>query len=269
MVEDDEANGAEREGTAARLPILSWRALPLAAVAAALGLGYAMGWHHHLTLDSLGRSRMALKALVDAHPIAAPIAYAAAYAALVGLSAPVSSVLTIFAGFLFGWLLGGLVSLVAATAGATAVFFIARSAIGGFLAGGSGGVARRFADGFRRDAFLYLVVLRLAPFIPFSLVNIVTALLGVRPGVFVAATAVGIVPIIFAYAWLGRGIDSVLLAAQAAGRHAGIADLLTPQITIAFLALAAVAASAIAVRKVWSARAAGLPATKLEGDNWR
>src|SRR4029077_18693723 len=109
----------------------------------------------------------------------------------------------------------------------------------------------RFAKGFEEDAFAFLLVLRLAPFIPFFVVNVAPAFFHVRLRTFVPATAIGIVPGDFAYAWLGQGVGSVLDAAKAAGRNATAKDLVTPEITFAFAALALVALVAAVVRKRW------------------
>ena len=62
------------------------------------------------------------------------------------------------------------------------------------------------------------------------------------------ATFVGILPGTFAYAWLGEGVESVLEAARQSGREATLSDLVTPQITLAFAALALVAILAAVVR---------------------
>lgn len=86
------------------------------------------------------------------------------------------------------------------------------------------------------------------------MVNIAPAFFRVRVRTFLAATLIGIVPGGFAYAWLGAGLDSVLLASEAAGRKAGVGDLVTPEITAAFVALALVAALAIIVKRVWTSR---------------
>jgi uncharacterized membrane protein YdjX (TVP38/TMEM64 family) len=156
--------------------------------------------------------------------------------------------------FLFGWLLGGTLALIGATIGSALLFLAARSAFGHFLRDRVGGFSARLADGFRQDAFVYLLVLRLAPFIPFVLVNIAPALFGVKLRTFIGATAIGIIPAVFAYAWLGQGLDSVLVAASDAGRAVAVSDLVTPEITIAFAALALVAILAAIVRKVWASR---------------
>ena len=69
-------------------------------------------------------------------------------------------------------------------------------------------------DGFRADAFSYLLFLRLVPAFPFFLVNLVPAFAGVRLAPFVAATALGIIPGAFAFAFAGTGLDSVIAAQQ-------------------------------------------------------
>lgn len=231
-----------------------WHLIPIGIVMAGLAFGYAMGWHELLSLRFLGESRMMLKQFVGAHPVVAPAGFFAIYAVAVAFSFPAASILTIFAGFLFGWLVGGICTVFAATAGATALFLAARSAFGGFLKERAGPAVTKLATGFEKDAFCYLLVLRIAPFLPFFAVNIAPALFEVRLKTFVTATMIGILPGTFAYAWLGQGVDSVLVAAERAGRDARISDLVTPEITIAFVALALVAALATIVRKVWAPR---------------
>ncbi len=232
-----------------------WRYAPLAIIIAGLALAYAMGWQDYFSLEFLGESRQALKKFVADNPVLAPTGFVVLYAVAVAFSFPAASILTIFSGFLFGWLAGGLYAVVAATFGATALFLAARSAFGGFLRDKVGGFAAKLADGFEKDAFGYLLVLRLAPFIPFLVVNIAPALFNVRPRTFFVATLFGIMPAAFAYAWLGQGVDSVLVAARDAGRDVGVSDLVTPEITAAFVALAVVAALSLIVRRVWGARA--------------
>lgn len=144
--------------------------------------------------------------------------------------------------------------VVAATAGATALFLAARTALGDVLKRRMSGRAARLARGFEEGAFGYLLILRLAPVFPFWVVNIAPAFFHVRLKTYVTATALGIAPATFAYAYLGHGLESVLVSAAAAGREPGIADLVTPELTIALAALAAVAAIPIIVRKLRGAR---------------
>jgi uncharacterized membrane protein YdjX (TVP38/TMEM64 family) len=230
-----------------------WRLLPIGIILAGLGLSYAFGLQHYLSLSYLGESRAALKAYSAANFGLSAATFMAIYILAVAFSLPAATILTVFGGFLFGWLAGGLMVVIAATIGACILFLAARSAFGGFLRDKVGGRAATLAEGFKKDAFSYLLVLRLAPVFPFFFVNIAPALFDVSLRTFVAATFLGIIPGTFAYAFLGKGVDSVLDAAQAAGKAASIGDLVTPQITLAFAALACVAAVPVIIKKLRSA----------------
>lgn len=218
-----------------------WRYAPVVLVIAGLVLGYALGLQNYLSLTFLAEQREALRAYVDANFLWSALLFLVVYILAVAFSFPAASVLTIFGGFLFGWLIGGALVAVGATIGASILFLATRSAFGGFLRHRVDGVVKKMADGFRENAFGYLFVIRLAPVFPFFVVNIAAALFDISLGRFFTATLFGILPGTFAYAYLGQGVDSVLVAAQASGREAQISDLVTPEITLAFFALAFVA----------------------------
>ena len=69
----------------------------------------------------------------------------------------------------------------------------------------AGASLARLEEGFRRNSFSYLLFLRLVPIFPFWLVNIVPALLGMKPGRYALATLIGIVPGAIVYAGIGAG----------------------------------------------------------------
>lgn len=234
----------------------AWRMLPLLIIICLLAVAYLAGVQDFVSLSYLGERRNELIAFVDRYPVLAPLAFLCIYALAVTLAFPVASVLTVFGGFLFGWLLGGVLVAFAATIGACAIFLIARSALGGFLRERVSGRAARIAQGFEDNAFGYLLVLRLTPIFPFVLINIAMAMSRIDLRTYAAATFIGILPGTFAYAWLGQGVDSVLVAARQAGQDATLADLATPEITIAFVLLALVALVPTVVR-TWRGRSAG------------
>lgn len=227
-----------------------WRFAPVLVLAAGLAAGYALGLQRYLSLDFLAASSDALTGYAAAHPVLAPALFFAAYVAAVAFSFPAASVLTVFGGFIFGWLAGGALVAFAATLGATLLFLAARGAFADLLRRRLGGFAGRVAAGFEEDAFGYLLALRLAPIFPFFVVNIAPAFFKVELRTYVAATFLGILPATFAYAWLGQGVGSVVEAARKAGRAASLADLITPQITLAFALLALVAALPAVVRRI-------------------
>ena len=226
------------------------RLLPIGIILAGLALGYTFGLQNYLSLAYLGESRAALKTFVDANFAISVAAFMLIYILCVAFSFPAATILTVFGGFLFGWLLSGPIVVVAATIGACILFLATRSAVGGFLRERVGGRAAALAEGFKQDAFSYLLVLRLAPVFPFFFVNIAAALFDVPLRTFAVATLFGIIPGTFAYSFLGQGVDSVLDAAQRAGSQASVRDLVTPQITLAFAALAFVAAVPVIIKKL-------------------
>lgn len=233
-----------------------WRFAPLAAAGAGLFLIYSVGWHETLSLDQLAASRESLKAWTAAHPLLAPAGFVLLYALAVGCALPAAPILTILGGLLFGWMAGGAYAIAAVTLGASGLFLATRLAFGGFFDRRAGSRAALLAEGFRKDAFGYLVALRIAPFLPSFVVNIGAALCLVRPRTFVAATAIGILPGRLAYAWIGDGLDSALAAAAISGERVTLTALAaTPEITIAFAMLALVAVLAAIVRKNRGARA--------------
>lgn len=218
------------------------RLWPLAALALIVALAFALDLDRYVSFETLRSHRGQLLAFVHQHPILAPLLFIALYAGVVTLSIPGGAVMTIAGGFLFGTLLGTALVLVGATIGATVVFLIARSALGDVLRARAGPRIRRMEEGFRRDAFSYLLVLRLIPIFPFWLVNIVPAVLGVRLGVYVLGTFIGIIPGSLVYASVGNGLGAVF---EAGGTpHLGIIfshEILLPIVGLAVLALLPVA----------------------------
>jgi uncharacterized membrane protein YdjX (TVP38/TMEM64 family) len=239
-----------------------WPLLLLIAIAAFV---FAMGWHRYLTLQELIERREALRAAIAGNMLLAVLAFMGIYAATIALSLPGGAVLTLAGGFLFGWFLGGLASMVAATAGAIIVFLVARSALGEPLAARAGPWLSRLREGFKEDAFNYLLFLRLVPIFPFWLVNLAPALLGVGLSTYMLATAIGIIPGTFAYSIAGNGLDSLIQAQQAAHQSCLAkmgpdaekscpymlepSALLTPGLLAGLVALGVVALIPIAVKR--------------------
>ena len=243
-------------GTSNRMRLL----LP-AGVALLLLVAWQTGLLDQVSLSALIRHREFLTGFVAGNFVAALSVYFMVYCALVAISFPGASLLTIFAGFLFGGITGGIVTVLAATAGATLIFLMARSSLAGLLERKAGGFMGRLAEGFRRDAFSYLLSLRLTPVFPFWVVNIAPALMNMRLGPYVLATFLGIIPGTFAYAWVGSGLGSVIEAQERADPGCAAAGpcsidpagLVTPQILLAMGALGLVALLPVVLRRLGAA----------------
>ncbi len=249
----------------------AWRFLPLALLAVATGAVFATGAHRMLSLDTLLAYRDGLQAYVAEHGSRALLAYMGFYVTVVALSVPGAVFLTILGGFLFGWLVGGAAAAVSATLGAVCVFLIARTSLGDLLLRWAGPRLRGLADGFREDAFSYLLFLRFMPVVPFWLTNLAPALFGVNLSTFALATLIGVLPGTAAFAVAGAGFDSVIEAQRAArdacvaaggrecGLELGITSILTPKLLAALGCLGLVSLLPVALRRLQGrrARAAG------------
>jgi len=250
---------------AARPCGLARRVGVLAVVAVLAGIAYAALGPGGLSLEAMVHHREAIDAFVTGHRLTAVLAFIGLYIAIVALSVPGATFLTVSGGFLFGVVVGGSAAVVGGTVGAMLIFLLARTAFGEPLLKRAGPRAVKLAQGFRDDAFSYLLFLRLVPAFPFFLVNLVPALAGVRLGPFVAATALGVIPASFVYAFAGTGLDSVIAAQSAAYRDclaAGRAvcrlafdasDVLTPELIGALIALGVLALVPVLVKR-WRAR---------------
>ncbi len=248
--------------SADRARSLTHRLAPLIVVVLLAGAGYFFIGRGGISLEALVRHRMAIDAFVGEHRVLAVLAYIAFYTAAVALSLPGAVILTVTGGFLFGLAVGASAAVIGATLGATLIFLVARSALGEPLLRRAGPRAAQLAQGFRDDAFSYLLFLRLVPAFPFFLVNLVPAFAGVRLMPFVAATALGIIPGALVYAFAGTGLDSVI-AAQSAGYNDCLAagrtdchvafeakDVLTPQLLGALVALGLLALVPVVVKRL-------------------
>ena len=177
--------------------------------------------------------------------------YAALYVVVVALSLPGGAIMTVAGGFLFGKWLGTPIVVVAATIGATVLFLIARSAFGDVLRAKAGPFLRKMEDGFRANAFWYLLSLRLIPVFPFFAVNLVPALLGVPLATYVLATVIGIVPASFVFASFGAGLGEIFDR----GEMVNLKSVLTPGIMIALVGFAVLALIPVAVKHLRRPRA--------------
>jgi uncharacterized membrane protein YdjX (TVP38/TMEM64 family) len=228
------------------------RFAPLLVIGALIALAYGLGLHHDISFEALVRNRAAIDQFIAHHGLAAVAGYVALYIAVIGLSLPCGAIMTAAGGFLFGPVIGTIAALVGALAGGTVIFLIARSACGEWLTRRAGPFAAKLAEGFRADAFSYLMFLRLVPF-PFWLINLAPALFNVRLSTFVAATAIGILPATLTFAVFGAGLDSVIAAQEgqynaclAAGRadckiDFDLSQVLTPTLLLALGAFALLA----------------------------
>ena len=245
-----DVSGAPANGAGKSSSPLVLRLVLVVALVAGLGAFFALGLDAYVSIDSIRSNREALSGFVERNGFWAALLYGLTYAVVIAFSLPGGAVMTIAGGFLFGWLGGGLIVVVGATVGATALFLIARTAIGGFLEAKAGPFVRKMEEGFRQNALSYLLVLRLIPIFPFWLVNLVPAFLGVSTTTYILATFFGIIPGTFVYALVGNGLGALFEA----GADPNLGIIFEPQFFAPLVGLAILAALPVAYKKYQNRR---------------
>ena len=241
------------------------RWLPLIALGALIVTAYFLGLQKYLSLAAIAENHAALETYVRDHLLSAILIYTAIYIGVVALSLPGAGILSIVGGFIFGWALSGTVTIFAATIGAIIVFQIVKTSLGASIAERAGPFVKKLSAGFAHDAFNYLLFLRLVPAFPFFAINAVAGLVRVDLRTYALATFIGIIPGSYAFAWLGRGLGSII-EAQSKAHDACIAvnglancpfeisasSLITPQLLIALAVLGVVSLIPVVLKK-WKA----------------
>jgi len=226
------------------------RLLPVAVlVLGAVGF-FTFGLNEYLSFESLRDNRMLLEGLISSHMILAPAMFFLIYAAVVAFSLPGGAVMTIAGGFLFGTLFGTSLVVLSATAGAVAIFLAAKTSLGEFLRAKAGPWLKKFEAGFQKNAFSYLLVLRLVPLFPFFVVNLVPAFLGVNLRTYALTTLLGIIPGTFVFASVGAGLGSVFDM----GGEFSASGILTPQVIVALVGLALLSLLPLAYKAIAARR---------------
>lgn len=181
----------------------------VAVLTVAIALFFYWDLGRFLSLDALKQNRDQLLAFTEGNYTVAVALFILSYIAVTGLSLPGAVILTLAGGFLFGAGFATLFVNLGATIGATAAFLTARYLLRDWVEQKFGVWLGPLQEGFARNAFSYLVTLRLIPLVPFFVVNLVSGLTRMSVGSYVAATALGIIPGSFVYAYAGRQLGTI------------------------------------------------------------
>src|SRR2546427_4192207 len=208
-------------------------------LAAAIGAFFYFDLGRYLSLEALKSNRDALLAFTNQHFALAVALYIAIYCVVVAVSLPGAAILTLAGGFLFGSVLGTVFVNLGATTGSTLAFLAARYLLRDWVEQKFGDRLGPIQEGFAKNAFSYLMTLRLIPLFPFFLVNLVSGLTRVSLATYVAATSIGIIPGSFVYANAGRQLGTIN----------SLSEIASPRVLGAFALLGLLALVPIVYRK--------------------
>lgn len=196
----------------------------------------------YLSLESLKANRDSLLAFTEQHYAAAVGLFVVSYCLFVTISLPGAVFFTLAGGLLFGSLLGTVYVNLGATSGATLAFLASRYLLHDWVESKFGWRLGAFQEGFRKNALSYLMTLRLIPVFPFFIVNTLCGLTKISLGTYVTATAIGIIPGSFVYAYAGRQLGTIN----------SLKEIASPNVLLAFTLLGLLALVPTLYQKVFA-----------------
>ena len=184
----------------------------------------------------LGRLEQYVQSLGAMGPIVAVLLYAGATVLFVPGSA-----LSIAAGALFGLRTGFLVAFTGANLGALLAFFLARTYLRDTVVRWAEGRPkfRAFDRAVAMQGFKMVLLSRLSPAFPFTLLNYLLGLTSIRPGACVIANLLGMLPGAMLYIYIGAGARDTLYGVEDYGRaikYVGLIATLTLVVLLTVIA---------------------------------
>jgi len=180
-----------------------------------------------LTLEAIQARLEQFQTWREQAPVKAIGFYFLAYLIVAALSLPGAAILTLLGGALFGLWTGFLIVSFASSIGATIAFLMARYLL-------RDTVEQRFSkrlatinEGVERDGAFYLFALRLVPYFPFFVINIVMGLTRIRLLTFYWVSQVGMLAGTFVYVNAGTSLAKIK----------SLSDIASPGLLLAFTLL--------------------------------
>lgn len=160
----------------------------------------------YLSVDGFNNYHDQLLAYANSNTRMFILSYIGLYILLIACGVPGTILLDLIAGFLFGIPGGTLLVLFSYLTGACVNFIIVRLFFKGVLAHKFDKFKRFIHGGGRYGLLINLISLRLIAVIPFSVLNILAAILNVRMTTFIISTLIGITPMSIIYVVIGDGV---------------------------------------------------------------
>lgn len=137
--------------------------------------------------------------------VVAPIVYVTVYTLRPLILFPVT-ILSLTGGLAFGTLPGSLYTIIGAVGGAVLSFWIARKMGKGLRAHKDRGMLEKLEEQMQSRGFIYVLFVRLLPFVPFDLVSYASGVSRIRFRAYLLATSIGALPGTVIYNYIGANL---------------------------------------------------------------
>lgn len=164
----------------------------------------------YLSLDGFNRYHQQILDFEQKHLLEFTFVYIISYIVLIACCIPGTILFDLLAGFIYGPFIGFLLVIFCYLTGAVVNFLLVRYLLHDLL-------HKRFShlhhlivsgNGGMKSAAYNLIALRFIPVIPFWVLNILAAVLGIPLSVFAITTFIGIIPSSFIWVLIGSGVRS-------------------------------------------------------------
>ena len=181
----------------------------------------------YLNLGFLKSSQQSFATYYAAHPVATILIYFCIYVLMCALSFPGAAVVTLAGGALFGLVVGTLVVSFASTLGATLAFLSSRFLLRDWVKNKFGARLDAIDAGVKKEGPFYLFMLRIAPVVPFFLVNLLMGLTAIPTLTYFWVSQVGMLAGTIVYVNAGTQL----------GQLESLRGILSPTLILSFVAL--------------------------------
>lgn len=165
-------------------------------------------WYDNSLIHYFLEEQKKITFLIDEFFIISCLFYFVIYVFLISFSVPVGFFLSFFSGYLFGFYFGSLISIFGATVGSYVIFNLIKynfKQIKSFEKKYSF-IYENANFGINNNNYKYMFFLRIFPFVPFWLANLIPPLIGVRDIPFLITTFIGIMPMSFLIVFSGSNL---------------------------------------------------------------
>lgn len=143
----------------------------------------------------------------------APLIYIALFSILPTFFMPVT-ILAMAAGYVFGILPAGIYTFIAAFINSTLTYFLGKYVAYDFI---NDLANEKYPDVYNKlkeksngkEGFIFMLIVRLLPFVPYTLLNYMSGAVGFNYLVFISSSMLGILPGIFIYTNIGTNLSEL------------------------------------------------------------
>lgn len=192
----------------------------------------------YINFDFFSRNQQYVRDLIAQYPVLSRVLFILLYIVIVTFGVPISIALTVAGGYFFGAMESAIYTILSATTGALISFLTFRYLLYDAMHAKYGKKLRTLTNNIKKYGANYILFMQLLPITPFAFIIIACSLAGISAWTFAWATAVGITPGTFIYAYAGQQL----------GQLESFGGIFAPKFVIPLMLLALLALLPIALR---------------------